>query len=204
MAIYGARDPHGWGNYRGARRSDMVRWLEANGYARNSAEGQMREVAHSAMSGRYPRTRSILMGRGSGSLEQDTDAITKEFEAPKFINRRSGAVRNALRGEPETPPSRLTGLPRPDVGKADGEGWASREKARRAYDEQMRRNEGRLDASAGRAGVVGGSKLESNGSVSVVVQRPGPDTNVRTSASGELFKNVTLQRGRTMASAGGG
>ncbi len=203
FGVYGARDPHGWGNYRGARRSNMARWLEANGYARNSAEGQMREMAHSAMSGRYPQIRSILMGRGSGSLEQDTDAITKEFEAPKFINRRSGAVRNALRTEPETPPSRLTGLPRPDVGKADGDGWASREKARRAF-ETMQKGESRLDASAARAGVVAGPKIENNGSVSVVVQRPGPDTNVRTSASGNLFKDVVLSRGRTMAPAGGG
>ena len=88
------------------------------------------------------------------------------------------------------------------AGAADGEGWASREKARRAF-EMMQKGEGRLDASAGRAGVVGGQKVEANGSVSVVVQRPGPDTNVRTSASGNLFKDVVLSRGRTMASAGG-
>lgn len=135
------------------------------------------------------------MGRGSASLEQDTDSITKEFEAPKFINRRSGAVRNALRTEPEAPPNRLTNLLRPDVGKVDGEGWASREKARRAF-ETMQKGVGRFDASAARAGVVRGSKLRANSSVSILVQRPGPDTSVRTSASGELFKNVTLQRNR--------
>jgi hypothetical protein len=135
------------------------------------------------------------MGRESGSFEQDTDSITKEFEAPKFINRRSGAVRNALRTEPETPPKRLTGSPRPDVGKVDGRGWASREKARRAF-ETIQKVVGHLDASAARAGVVSGSKLRANGSVSILVQRPGPDTSVRTSASGELFKNVTLQRNR--------
>lgn len=88
-------------------------------------------------------------------------------------------------------------------GGADGEGWASLEKARKAF-EAMQKGEGRLDASAGRAGVVGGQKVEANGSVSVVVQKPGPDTNVRTSASGNLFKDVVLQRGRTMASASGG
>lgn len=135
------------------------------------------------------------MGRGSASLEQDTDSITKEFEAPKFINRRSGAVRNALRTEPEAPPNRLTNLLRPDVGKVDGEGWASREKARRAF-ETMQKGVGRFDASAARAGVVRGSKLRANGSVSILVQRRGPDTSVRTSASGELFKNVTLQQSR--------
>jgi hypothetical protein len=66
----------------------------------------------------------------------------------------------------------------------------------------MQQGEGRLDASASRAGVVGGTKVEANGSVSVLVQKPGPETNVRTSASGNLFKDVVLQRGRTMAPAG--
>jgi hypothetical protein len=67
----------------------------------------------------------------------------------------------------------------------------------------MQKDEGRLDASAGRAGVVGGTKVEANGSANVLVQKPGPDTNVRASASGNPFKDVVLQRGRTMASAGG-
>ncbi|SFM89822.1 hypothetical protein [Methylobacterium pseudosasicola] len=66
----------------------------------------------------------------------------------------------------------------------------------------MQEGEGRLDASARRAGVVGGTKVEANGSVSVLVQKPGPDTKVRTSASGNLFKDVVLQRGRKMAPAG--
>ncbi|WP_419828362.1 hypothetical protein [Methylobacterium sp.] len=67
--------------------------------------------------------------------------------------------------------------------------------------EMMQKGEGRLDISAGRAGVVGGTKVETNGSVNVLVQKPGPDTNVRTSASGNLFKDVALSRGRTMAPA---
>ena len=44
---------------------------------------------------------------------------------------------------------------------------------------------------------------QDNGSVSVVVQRLGPDTNVRTSTAGNLFKDVVLRRGQTMAPAGG-
>ncbi|MCJ2093264.1 hypothetical protein MKK67_12300 [Methylobacterium sp. J-072] len=66
---------------------------------------------------------------------------------------------------------------------------------------EMEVNESRLDASAGRAGVLGGTNVEANGSVNVLVQKPGPDTNVRTSASGNLFKDVVLSRGRTMAPA---
>ena len=199
LGIYGARDPKGWGNYRGARRSDMVRWLEEHGYARNSAEGQMREMAHRAMSGRYPRTRGILMGGGSGNLEGDTNAITKEFESPAIINRRSGAVRNAYRAGPDgaTASARVQGLPRPDVGQADGEGWASREKARKAF-EAMQQGEGRLDASAGRAGVVAGPKVENNGSVVVNVHKAGADARVTTSTAGNLFRDVVQNHGRQM------
>ncbi|MHC2104409.1 hypothetical protein [Methylobacterium sp. CM6246] len=227
--IYGARDPKGWGTYPGARRSDMVRWLEKNGYARNSAEGQMREMAHSAMSGRYPRTRSILMGGGSGNLEADTNRITGEFEAPKIINRRSGAVSNALRTGPEiaAAPSRLpsiaggdflpNGAPRvlkpnsmkdaPGLtmeesnrlrgGQADGAGWAAREKARKAF-EAMQQGEGRLDASAGRAGIVAGPKVENNGSVVVNVHKAGADARVTTSTAGNLFRDVVQNHGRQM------
>jgi hypothetical protein len=85
-------------------------------------------------------------------------------------------------------------------GQPDGEGWAAREEARKAF-ETMQQGEGRLDASAARAGVVGGQKVEANGSVSVVVQKPGPDTIVRTSTAGNLFRDVVLRRGRTMAPA---
>ncbi|MGX5775536.1 phage tail tape measure protein [Methylorubrum zatmanii] len=101
FGIYGARDPSpGRG-----RRTDMFNWLEKNGYARNSAEGQMRYMAHEAMSGRYKQTRRILMGEGSGDVEHDTNTITREFESPKYVNRRSGAVRNALRVGPEGNPT---------------------------------------------------------------------------------------------------
>ncbi|WP_267361679.1 hypothetical protein [Methylobacterium sp. GC_Met_3] len=193
--IYGARDPHpGRG-----RRTEMFNWLERNGYARNSAEGQMREMAHRAMSGRFPQTRGILLGRGSGDLDRDTNAITGEFESPAIINRRSGAVRNALRTGPEVAANRPEGIPRPDISSADGEGWASREKARKEFEAKIQQGEGRLDRSAGRAGVMGGNKLEANGSVSVVVQKPGPETQVRTSTAGNLFKDVVLRRGRPMA-----
>ncbi|GEP08585.1 phage tail tip lysozyme [Methylobacterium gnaphalii] len=95
--IYGARDPKGWGDYKGARRSHMVKWLEKNGYARNSAEGQMRYMAHEAMSGSYPNTKRILM---SGGGAEHTNTITREFEGPAVINHRAGAVQNAMRVGP--------------------------------------------------------------------------------------------------------
>jgi murein DD-endopeptidase MepM/ murein hydrolase activator NlpD/transposase InsO family protein len=106
FGIYGARDPSpGRG-----RRTDMFKWLEKNGYARNSAEGQMRYMAHEAVSGRFKQTRRVLMGQGSGDLERDTDTITREFESPAIINRRSGAVRNALRVGPDDDPTGTRGV----------------------------------------------------------------------------------------------
>lgn len=67
----------------------------------------MREMVHRAMSGQYPRTKAVLMGRGTGEIGSDTRAITKEFEAPAVINDRSGAVRNALRTGPDAEPVKV-------------------------------------------------------------------------------------------------
>jgi hypothetical protein len=148
----------------------------------------------------------------SGSLEEQTRValhLLRNGGVRNWPNHNS-ALRGALaRGErapignvPDLATGRSAGLPRPNVVQADGEGWAAREKARKAYDEQMRQHEGRLDAAAGRAGVMGAPHIENNGSVSVV-QKPGPDTTVRTSTAGNLFKDVVLRRGRTMAGADG-
>ncbi|MFB0491949.1 hypothetical protein ABIE45_004535 [Methylobacterium sp. OAE515] len=262
--IYGARDPKGWGTYRGARRSDMVRWLEANGFSRNSAEGQMREMAHRAMSGTYPRTRSILLGRGSGDLERDTNTITGEFESPAIINRRSGAVREALRVGPNIPQAERAdsgdssllpnGTPRvlkpnsmPDapgvtmdeasrqretvkggfVRRAevladpsderrrgekpfysdDDDRRAARDlgialRATRAKQdaqrEQMRMDGARVGAAAAQAGVVGSPV---NGSVTNIVEKPGPDTKIKTKVDGNLFQEVRTQNGAQMRKA---
>ncbi|MCJ2125106.1 hypothetical protein [Methylobacterium sp. J-077] len=85
-------------------------------------------------------------------------------------------------------------------GQADGDGWAAREKARKEFEAKIQQGEGRLDRSAGRAGVMGGAKVDASGSVVVNVAKPGPDTQVRTSTAGNLFKDVVLRRGRPMAS----
>jgi hypothetical protein len=83
--IYGARLD---------RRTKMFAWLAQNNYAKNSAEGQMRYMAREAMSGAYPKTRSILM---SGSLNAGSShTITDEFERPKINNYRHGAVSSAF------------------------------------------------------------------------------------------------------------
>ncbi len=97
--IYGARDPGGGGRQ---RRTLMLNWLTANGYAKNSAEGQMRYMAVEAMSKHYPATRRILMGQGTGDVSADAMTITKTFEAPRVANDRSGAVRAAMQAGPES------------------------------------------------------------------------------------------------------
>lgn len=93
--IYGARDA-GPGSM---RRSAMLAWLAENGYPMNSAEGQMRYMAHEAMTGNYPRTRAALMRAGTGTLATDQYAITKEFENPAIVNDRSRGIFDAYRSQ---------------------------------------------------------------------------------------------------------
>ncbi len=81
--IYGARL---------GRRDAMFSWLAANGYPMDSAEGQMRYMAHEAMTGGYPQTRAALMRAGSGTLGADQYRITKEFENPATVNDRSAGI----------------------------------------------------------------------------------------------------------------
>ena len=52
-----------------------------------------------------------------------------------------------------------------------------------------------------RSPLLGSPKVENNGKVEVHVARPGPDTKVSTSASGNLFRDVKLNSGATMAQA---
>jgi hypothetical protein len=163
---------------------------------------QQQHFRNEVLNGRYQGVWKGILG--APSEEAKLRRGIEGFERPKYpgkafdfrkpnldILRRRGA------GDEE---GRMPSLADPQGGGADGEGWAAREKARKSF-EAMQQGEGRLDASAGRAGVVGGQKVEANGSVYVQVHKPGPDTNVRTSASGNLFKDVVLSRGRTMAPA---
>ena len=151
--------------------------------------------------------------RLSGSLEEQTRVALHLLWNGGIRNwsNYNPALRGALaRGErapirrvPELAAGRPAGMPRPDVAQADGEGWAAREKARKAF-EAMQQGEGRLDASAGRAGIISTPKVENNGSVVVNVQKAGPDARVTTSATGRLFRDVVQNHGRQMAKAGGG
>lgn len=207
FGIYGARDPKGWGDYRGARRSQMVRWLEKNGYARNSAEGQMRYMAREAMT-QFPVTRRILMGATPERFESDTNIVTQNFESPAFVNRRSPAVMQAYRTGPGTSAER-TGpnafsrvRSRADLARVSGAadvihplGWAGGRDSigdravQRAFD----------------TGVIGAQPtkpVEVNGSGRLTIDLNGFPSGTRTRTSMEgLFKEIELKRGRSLTSA---
>jgi hypothetical protein len=88
--IYGARLE---------RRTKMLNWLAANGYAANDFAGQMRQMAHSAMT-EYPQTRNRLMNATPGRFDDDSAAITHNFEGPLVENDRSGATKQAYGAAP--------------------------------------------------------------------------------------------------------
>jgi hypothetical protein len=91
--IYGARDPP---DGRGVmRRQRMLAWLKAHGYASDSLEGQVKEMAHSAMHD-FPSVAKILKRTTPGSMLDDTYGVTKDFESPAVVNDRRGAVRGAF------------------------------------------------------------------------------------------------------------
>lgn len=94
--IYGARL---------GRADNMLDWLKANGYPQNSAEGQMRYMAHEAMNGdAYGRTRDVLMNASPDTLAKNSGVITANFERPAVNNDRSGAVVSAYNAfDPDKP-----------------------------------------------------------------------------------------------------
>lgn len=76
--IYGARDPSpGRG-----RRTDMFKWLEANGYQKDSPEGQARYMVHEAFT-KYPQTRRALVGANKDNIGEVTGVLVNDFERPK-------------------------------------------------------------------------------------------------------------------------
>lgn len=83
--IYGARDDPRSGP-EGQRRTKMLTWLAANGFARNSLEGQAKYMAHEAMSMRYMASRRALMQATSQNLPAVNGVLTDTFEAPTIRN----------------------------------------------------------------------------------------------------------------------
>jgi len=186
FGIYGARDPKpGQG-----RMTDMLKWLETNGYARNSAEGQMREMAHSAVSGKYGPTRNVLFGRGTGNLETDTNIITRNFETPKFVNRRSHAVANALRIGPDG--TVVSGWGSDPYAKEKNQNYPFPwDKRFTAGDEMMQ------TAARAAGGLQNPAKVEGSAKLTIDINGlPSPNYRARTSMDG-MFKDVRLNAGKT-------
>lgn len=193
--IYGARDPRpGVG-----RRTNMLRWLAANGFERNSAEGQMRYMAHEAMSGRYKMTRNILMNASPTSFEAHTNAITREFESPAVINRRSGAVRQAFYTAVQDQQRQIL----EEAGRGGRSGIYERVGRGRNGNSPLlypwNWAPGKAFQSAKEAGAFGLSGPEMKGG------RASLDVNVRGDGGadvkangGDLFNEVNVNRGRSM------
>ena len=200
-----------WGQHRG-----LIQWGEPQrrryGVTQDMTPGeQMQKVTQ------YLRDAGVRPGMGLSEIYSAINAgrvgrmgasDRPGFTVQRHVNemqgphgRRADRLLSALNsGERLQPLGRL---------QADGDGWAARERARKDFDAQqeqaqrMERSGARLTASAARAGIVSGPNIENNGSVYVNVQKAGPDARVTTSASGNLFKDVVLRRGRAMEKAEG-
>jgi hypothetical protein len=194
--IYGARL---------GRRSAMLAWLSKNGYARDSAEGQQRYMAHDAMSGRYRRTRDILMNASPEMLARDSWAVTREFESPAVTNNRSGAVLQAYRAAVAAARNRLTDAVQSGRGWPDQWMDMSRFKGRLdGGDPSVGRFRGDLLGDAERAGFLGAGKVTIDGgaSIDLNIKTPrGMQVDSRASLQGGYLKGVKVRRGVTMPDA---
>jgi hypothetical protein len=78
--IYGARDPTpGRG-----RKTDMLKWLEQNGYDKNSPEGQARFMVHEAFTKpEFSSTRNALMNANRDNMGDVTSTLVNNFERPQ-------------------------------------------------------------------------------------------------------------------------
>jgi hypothetical protein len=107
FGIYGARDPRNERNPDFRRKTRMLEWLAAHGYAKNSLEGQSRQMIHAAMTDpRFVRTRNQLMRASESGLASATHVITPNFEGPLVDNsgQRIPHVRAAFGHHPITNP----------------------------------------------------------------------------------------------------
>ena len=87
----------GYGLYgaRLGRRDNMLAWLAQNGFAKNSAEGQMKYMAHEAMtSSTYANTAAALKMAQQNNLGAVTDAVARNFERPNEAAANYGGRRN--------------------------------------------------------------------------------------------------------------
>ncbi|MDV2988171.1 UNVERIFIED_CONTAM: hypothetical protein Q9R58_28115 [Methylobacteriaceae bacterium AG10] len=160
----------------------------------------------------YAKTRRILMGQGTGDIEADTNAITKNFENPKEVNRRSGAVRNAYR----TGPSEGAVRPYGDTAVAPALGdrdvpWHQRPRSNEPGKmSRLRDDEIDVRGSGERPGdrmmrrfygegapVARGGK----GSLHITLDGFPPGAKARASMD-DLFKDTKVERSRSQSASG--
>ena len=74
----------------------MLAWLKANGYEKNSLEGQMEYMAHEAMTDKnYAPSREALMGANGENIGGVNRTLTRNFERPKENNFDDRRIRKA-------------------------------------------------------------------------------------------------------------
>jgi hypothetical protein len=105
--IYGARLE---------RRDRMFAWLAANGFSKDSLEGQSKYMIHEAMTDpRFAATRHALMNATESGISAATHIITPNFEAPGVDNSET-RIRN-VRAALENSKKKLPTLQLPDFHK---------------------------------------------------------------------------------------
>jgi hypothetical protein len=180
FGIYGARLN---------RRDEMLRWMREHGFAPNSAEGQMRQMAYAAVHGwtgappaKAAASRNIIMSGATnvGSV----NAFTGAFESPAIINARHGAVAQAYRTDaPAGQPTAYTpGSPPSGMSMND---WIEKQKGKQPTLEQLG-----VTAGAGWGGPKAPSSLATIGAGDQIPRALKPFYDAAT--------------GRTLSSLGGG
>jgi hypothetical protein len=107
--IYGARNE---------RKDRMLGWMADNGYAKNSLEGQMKYMAHEAMTGTgYGASRDALMNAKVENMREGSDVLTRNFERPA-VNSSATRYYNSLGA------LKADGTPKVDAGATPSTGGA--------------------------------------------------------------------------------
>ncbi len=166
----------------------MLRWLEANGYPPDSLEGQARYMAHEAMR-KYPPTRRILIGANPSDREANTNAITRDFERPRIVNRRSPLVGQAA-GVPaaEGSPGVVSG----GHSRLRDDGVVSPHSVRRPGDEMMLRQR--------ELGESGQPERQRDGTLHIIFDNAPAGMKTKQDMGG-LFRDVRIDRGKSMPMA---
>jgi hypothetical protein len=169
-----------------ARRTRMLNWLAQNGYARNDLSGQMRYMAHEAMTdSTYAASRDALMNASPNNFEHGARVLTNNFESPRIENwgvRLKNAF-TAHRTKVETQNAAMHG-----------------EALRKHFGHP--KFDGSLLKNGKASGLLGPGSTKVTGDASLRIDLNGFPKGTRTASSASgMFKEVQLNRGRAMPMA---